>query len=32
MKILKLLPALVLVAGLSFTGCKPKDADVKASI
>lgn len=32
MKILKLIPALILVAGLSFTGCKPKDADVKASI
>lgn len=32
MKILKLLPALVLVAGLSFTGCKPKDADIKASV
>ena len=32
MKILKLLPALVLVAGLTFTGCKPKDADIKASI
>lgn len=32
MKIVKLLPALVLVAGLFFTGCKPKDADVKASI
>ena len=32
MKILKLLPALVLVGGLMFTGCKPKDADIKASI
>ena len=32
MKILKLIPALVLVAGLSFVGCKPKDADVKTSI
>ena len=32
MKILKIIPALVLVAGLSFTGCSPKDADVKASI
>jgi osmotically-inducible protein OsmY len=32
MKILKVLPALVLIAGLSFTGCKPKDADIKASI
>jgi osmotically-inducible protein OsmY len=32
MKILKIIPALVLVAGLSFTSCSPKDADVKASI
>jgi hyperosmotically inducible periplasmic protein len=32
MKILRLLPVLVLVAGLAFTGCKPKDADIKASI
>ncbi|MBC7866061.1 MAG: BON domain-containing protein [Gloeobacteraceae cyanobacterium ES-bin-316] len=32
MKIFKVLPALVLVAGLAFTGCKPKDADIKASI
>ncbi len=32
MKILKLIPALVLVAGLSFVGCKPKDADVKTSV
>ncbi|RYY49581.1 MAG: BON domain-containing protein [Chitinophagaceae bacterium] len=32
MKILRLLPALVLVAGLSFTGCKPKDADIKANV
>lgn len=32
MKILKLLPALIIVAGLMFTGCKPKDADIKASI
>jgi hypothetical protein len=32
MKLLKLLPAFILVAGLAFTGCKPKDADVKASI
>ena len=32
MKILKVLPALVLMAGLSFTGCKPKDADIKTSI
>lgn len=32
MKILKLIPALVLFASLSFTGCAPKDADVKASI
>ena len=32
MKILRVLPALVLIAGLSFTGCKPKDADIKTSI
>lgn len=32
MKIFKLIPALVLVAGLSFVGCKPKDADVKTSV
>ena len=32
MKISRLLPALVLLAGLSFSGCKPKDADIKASI
>jgi len=32
MKILRLLPALVLLATLAFTGCKPKDADIKASI
>ena len=32
MKILRLIPALVLVAGLTFSGCKPKDADVKAAI
>lgn len=32
MNILKIIPALVLVAGLSFTGCAPKDADVKTSI
>jgi hyperosmotically inducible periplasmic protein len=32
MKMFKLIPALVLVAGLSFTGCKPKDADIKANI
>lgn len=32
MKILKLFTALVLVAGLTFTGCKPKDADIKADI
>ena len=32
MKILKLLPALVLVAGLTFSGCKPKDADIKANV
>ena len=32
MKILRLIPALLLVAGLSFTGCKPKDADIKTDI
>lgn len=32
MKILRLLPALVFVATMAFTGCKPKDADVKANI
>lgn len=32
MKILKVLPALILVATLAFTGCKPKDADIKASV
>ncbi|RYF87770.1 MAG: BON domain-containing protein [Chitinophagaceae bacterium] len=32
MKILRLIPALVLVAGLTFSGCKPKDADIKANI
>lgn len=32
MKIFKLLPALILVATLAFTGCKPKDADIKASV
>ncbi|MEP6712442.1 MAG: BON domain-containing protein [Ferruginibacter sp.] len=32
MKILKVLPALVLIAAVSFTGCKPKDADIKTAI
>ncbi len=32
MKMLKLFPALVLVAGLTISGCKPKDADIKADI
>ncbi len=32
MKMFKLFPALVLVAGLTFSGCKPKDADIKADI
>ncbi|MBC7936354.1 MAG: BON domain-containing protein [Rhizobacter sp.] len=32
MKILRLLPALILVAGLTFSGCKPKDADIKANV
>ncbi len=32
MKILKVLPALALFAAISFTSCKPKDADIKASV
>jgi hyperosmotically inducible protein len=32
MKILRVLPLLILAATLAFTGCKPKDADVKASV
>ena len=32
MKILKFIPVLILVAGLSFVGCKPKDADIKTSV
>jgi len=32
MKIVKLIPVLMLLAAVSFTGCKPKDADIKASI
>ncbi|HRD57571.1 MAG TPA: BON domain-containing protein [Ferruginibacter sp.] len=32
MKVLKVLPLLILAAGLVFTGCKPKDADVKAAV
>ena len=32
MKIVKLIPVLMLIATVSFTGCKPKDADIKASI
>lgn len=32
MKILKLIPALVLFAGLSFTSCKPKDGDIKTAV
>ena len=32
MKILQLFPALMLVAGLMFTSCKQKDADIKTSI
>lgn len=32
MKILKLIPALVLFAGLTFTSCKPKDGDIKTSV
>jgi hyperosmotically inducible periplasmic protein len=32
MKIFRILPALALLAAVIFTGCKPKDADVKAKI
>lgn len=32
MRVVKLLSIFVLAAGLIFTGCKPKDADVKASV
>ena len=32
MKIVKVLPLMVLLAGLTFTGCKPKDADIKTSV
>lgn len=32
MKVLQLFTAVVLVAGLTLTGCKPKDADIKADI
>lgn len=32
MKMVKLIPVLMLLAAVSFTGCKPKDADIKASI
>jgi osmotically-inducible protein OsmY len=32
MKILKVFPVLALVAAVSFTSCKPKDADIKASV
>ena len=32
MKILKVLPALALIAAISFTGCKPKDADIKDAV
>ena len=32
MKLLKVLPMLVLAGGLFFTGCKPKDADVKTAV
>lgn len=32
MKILKLIPALVLFAGLTFTSCKPKDGDIKTAV
>jgi len=29
---MKLIPALVLAAAVSFTGCKPKDSDIKTSV
>lgn len=32
MKIFRLLPAIMLIATLAFTGCKPKDADIKAAV
>lgn len=32
MKVLRVVPALVLFAGLNLTSCKPKDADVKANV
>ncbi len=32
MKIFRLLPAIMLMATLAFTGCKPKDADIKAAV
>lgn len=32
MKMERLIPVLLLVGGLAFTSCKPKDADIKASI
>ena len=32
MKILRLVSAMFLLATMAFTGCKPKDADIKASI
>ena len=32
MKMVRLIPVLLLVGGLAFTSCKPKDADIKASI
>ena len=32
MKMMKIVPAIALIAAVSFTGCKPKDADIKASI
>ena len=32
MKLVKLIPALLLVGGLTLTSCKPKDSDVKTSV
>jgi hyperosmotically inducible protein len=32
MKLLRVLPLFILAATLAFTGCKPKDADIKASV
>jgi hyperosmotically inducible periplasmic protein len=32
MNFLKLLPAVALASALAFTGCKPKDSDIKTSV